>query len=61
MDKTGWNVADFVVDGLQTRQQLVDTKRTERVAALEGADMQVQNVSLWEGMKINRVQLLRQF
>jgi hypothetical protein len=39
-------MADFVANGLQTRQQLVDTKRAECVAALDGADVQVQNVSL---------------
>ena len=32
-------MADFVANGLQTRQQLVDTERAERVAALKCADV----------------------
>ena len=42
----GRNVADFVADVLQTRQQLVDTKRAECVTALDGADVQIQNSGL---------------
>lgn len=39
-------MADFFADALQTRQQLVDTKRAERIAALNGADVQIQNSDL---------------
>lgn len=46
MHKSRGYVVYFVADSLQFRQQLIDSKRAERVAALDGADVQVQNVSL---------------
>ena len=46
MHKPCVEVTYFVANSLQQRQQLVDTKRAEGGTALNGADMQVQNVSL---------------
>lgn len=46
MHKPCAEVTYFVVHNLQLRQNLLDTKGAERVAARYGADMQVQNVSL---------------
>ena len=38
MHKPSAEMADFVTDGLKFWQKLVDTKRAECVAALDGAD-----------------------
>lgn len=50
MHKSRAEVTYLVTDSLQLRQNLVDTKRAERVAALNGADesadVRVQNMSL---------------
>ncbi len=46
MHKSCAEMVYFVTDSLQFRQQLVDSKRAERVAARKGADVQIQNVSL---------------
>ena len=54
MHKSRAEVTYLVTDSLQLRQNLVDTKQAERVAALNGADeravrgadVRVQNMSL---------------
>ena len=49
MYKTSAKVANFVTYCLKFWQKLVDAKRAESASALDGADMQVQNVSLLLG------------